>query len=210
MVVAAQTHRWTDRSHLHSKPSRYQGVPRDGAGTGTFVYGRPCIESTAGAVMRQSLHLKSRGMSSAITIAAALRRLKPGKSPRLDSIFPVFILHAGSGLKSWFCDFLTSCMRQLNIPKIRRRALVVAFPKPEKPLGDPKSYRRISLQCVPLQILERLISARVEPIIDPLLPQEQAGFRHGSSAVDQADTGHRDWLDCFLHKVSGNFPFVSH
>jgi len=32
--------------------------------------------------------------------AAALRRLKPGKSPGLDSIFPEFILHAGSDLKS--------------------------------------------------------------------------------------------------------------
>jgi len=35
-------------------------------------------------------------------LAAALRRLKPGKSPVLDSIFPEFILHAGSALKSWF------------------------------------------------------------------------------------------------------------
>jgi len=50
--------------------------------------------------------------------AAALRCLKPGKSPGLDSIFPEFILHARSALKSWFCDFLSSCMRQLKIPKI--------------------------------------------------------------------------------------------
>ena len=69
--------------------------------------------------------------------AAALRCLKPGKSLGLDSIFPEFILHAGSALKSWFCDFLNSCMRQLKIPKIWRRALVVAIPKPEKQLGDP-------------------------------------------------------------------------
>ena len=32
--------------------------------------------------------------------AAALRRLKPGKSPGLHSIFPEFILHAGSAIKS--------------------------------------------------------------------------------------------------------------
>ena len=54
--------------------------------------------------------------------AAALRRLKLGKSPGLDSIFPEFILHARSALKSWLCDFLSSCMRQLKIPKIWRRA----------------------------------------------------------------------------------------
>ena len=34
-------------------------------------------------------------------LAAALRRLKPGKSPGLDSIFPEFILHPGSALKSF-------------------------------------------------------------------------------------------------------------
>jgi len=62
--------------------------------------------------------------------AAALRRLKPEKSPGLDSIFPVFILHARPALKSWFCDFLNSCMRQLKIPKIWRIALAVAIPKP--------------------------------------------------------------------------------
>jgi len=41
-------------------------------------------------------------------LAAAL---KPGKSPGLDFISPELILHAGSTLKSWFCDFLTCCMR---------------------------------------------------------------------------------------------------
>jgi len=116
---------------------------------------------------------------------AALRRLKPGKSLGLESIFPEFILHTGSALKSWFCNFLNSCMRQLKIPKIWRRALVVAIPKPEKPLGDPKSYCPISLLCLPFKILERLIYARVKTITDPRFPQEQAGFRHGRSAVDQ-------------------------
>jgi len=109
-------------------------------------------------------------------LAAALRRLRSGNSPGLDSIFPEFILHAGLALKSCFCDFLSSCMRQLKIPKIWRRVLIVAVPKPEKPLGDPKSYRPKSLLCVPFKILERLIYACVDPIIDPLLPQEQADF----------------------------------
>jgi len=65
---------------------------------------------------------------------------------------------------------------QLKIPKIWRTAIIVAIPKPEKPLGDPKSYHPMSLQCVPFKILERLIYARAELIIDPLLPQEQVGF----------------------------------
>ena len=92
---------------------------------------------------------------------AALQHLKAGKAPRPDHICPELILLDVAGLKSWLRDFLSSCLRQFKIPKIWRRALVVAIPKPGKPVGDPKTYRPISLFCVPFKILERLIYARV-------------------------------------------------
>ena len=104
--------------------------------------------------------------------AAALQYLKPGKAPGLDSICSELILHARAALKSWVRDFLSSCLRRLKIPKIWRRALVVAIPKPAKPVGDPKSYRPKSLLCVPYKILGRLIYARVEPLVDPLVPKK--------------------------------------
>ena len=97
---------------------------------------------------------------------AALQHLKSGKAPGPDSICSKLILHYGAALKFWLCDFISSCLRRLKIPKICRRALVIAIPKPAKPVGDPKSYRPISLLCVPYKILERLIYARVEPLID--------------------------------------------
>jgi len=99
-------------------------------------------------------------------------------------------------------------MRQLKIPKIWRRALVVAIPKPEKPMGDPKSYRPISLLCVPFKILKKLIYARVETITDPLLPQEQAGFRHGRSTVDQVTLLTQDIEDSFSAKKKAGAVFV--
>ena len=108
--------------------------------------------------------------------AAALQHLKPGKAPGPDSICSEVIIHARATLKSWLRNFLFSCLRRLKIPKIWRRALVVAIPKPAKPVGDPKSCRPISLLYVPYKILERLIYARVVPLIDPLLHKEQAGF----------------------------------
>jgi len=80
---------------------------------------------------------------------------------------------------------LISCMRQLKIPKISRRSLILSIRMTEKPLGDPNSYRPISLLCVPFKILERLICSRVAPINNPLHPQEQASFRLDRSTVDQ-------------------------
>ena len=140
--------------------------------------------------------------------AAALQHLKPGKAPGLDSICPRLILHAGAALKSWLRDFLSSCLRRLKIPKIWRRALVVAIPKPMKPVGDPKSYRPISLLCVPYKILERLIYARVEPLIDPLLPKEQAGFRRGKSTVDQVVLLTQNIEDSFEAKKKAGAAFI--
>ena len=111
-------------------------------------------------------------------------------------------------MKSWLCDFLFSCLRRLKIPKIWRRALVIAIPKPGKPVGDPKSYRPISLLCVPYKIIERLIYARVEPLINPLLPKEQAGFRHGKSTVDQVVLLTQNIEDSFKAKKKVGAVFI--
>ena len=38
---------------------------------------------------------------------------------------------------------------------------------------------------MPLKLLERLLLSRLEPVIDPQLPHQQAGFRRGRSTTDQ-------------------------
>ena len=103
---------------------------------------------------------------------AALQYLKPGKASGPDSIFPELILHTGAALKSWLCGFLSYCLRRSKIPKIWRRALVVATLKPKKPEEDPKSYRPTSLLCVPYKILKMFIHTHMASIIDPQLPRE--------------------------------------
>ena len=119
------------------------------------------------------------GFFMPVELAAALKHLDPGKSPSFGTIFTEFIFHAGSALKSWLCDILTSCMRQLKLPRICRRALIVAIPKPEKPVEDPESYRPISLLYVHFKILERLIYTCVEPITDPLVRRNKRAFDTG-------------------------------
>ena len=139
---------------------------------------------------------------------AALQHLKPGKAPGPDSICLELILHAGAALKSWLCDFLSSCLCRLKIPKIWRRALMVAIPKPGKPVGDPKSYQPISLLCVPYKILEKLIYTCIEPLIDPLLPKKQAGFRRGKSTIDQVVLLTQNIEDSFEAKKKAGAVFI--
>ena len=62
---------------------------------------------------------------------------------------------------------------------------MVALSRPNNPSVDPKSHVPLPLLCIPYKILEKLIYARVEPIISQLLPQDQAGFRQKRSAIDQ-------------------------
>ena len=75
-------------------------------------------------------------------------------------------------------------------------------------LGDPKSYRPTALLFVPFKILEILIYARVETITDPLLPQEQAGFRYGRSTVDQVTLLTQDIEDSFSAQKKVGAVFV--
>ena len=115
-------------------------------------------------------------------LAATLQHLKPGKSSGLDSFFPEFMHHAGLALKSWLCDFLTSCMCQLKNPSIWRIALIVAIPKTEKSLGSQRATALYPC-CVSLSRSLRDLSTAhlwlIRPIVDPLLPRKQACLQHG-------------------------------
>jgi len=170
--------------------------PDQGRNEGDTIPRAPKSPNNVASTFFNTVHLLSYAIVSHCftpeELGAALRRLKPVKSPGLNSIFPVFILNAGSALKSCFCNFLTSCTRQPKSPKIWRGALIVAIPKPEKPLGDPKSYRPTSLLCVPFKILERLMYACVER--KPIAPAGPGGLstqEFDRRSGHPADTGHQ-------------------
>ena len=63
-----------------------------------------------------------------------------------------------------------------------------------------KSYRLISLLCIPFKLFERMIHGGIKPISDPQLPHEQAGFRKGQPTVDQVTLLTQDIEDCFEAK----------
>ena len=112
-------------------------------------------------------------------------------------------------MKSWLHGFLSSCLHELKIPKVWRRALVVAISKPSKPVKDPQNYRPISLLCVTYKILERLIYNRVERIVDPLFRKEEVGFRHGKFTVDQVVFLRQNIEDSFEAKKKAGAMFVN-
>ena len=123
-------------------------------------------------------------------LEAAIKKLKSGKSPGRDNIHPEFVIHQSAKTTAWLCSFFTSCYRRSKLPKTWRHATVVALPKPNKPAQDPKSYRPISLLCIPFKILERLTHSRIDPVVDPRFPPWQ--INGGPSST--TNTRHRRQL----------------
>ena len=115
-------------------------------------------------------------------LSETISKLKQGKSPGIDNIHPEFVIYNTS---AWLCAFFSSCLQRSKLPKIWCQASIIALLKPTEPAEDPKAYRPISLLSIPFKILERMIHSRIEPVVDPQLLREQAGFRRGRSTVDQ-------------------------
>lgn len=66
---------------------------------------------------------------------------------------------------------MNTCIRLLKIPKICRKAKVIALLKPGKGPNDPKKFLSISLLCRLFKLFERLILNRVENYVDGMLLQ---------------------------------------
>jgi len=109
----------------------------------------------------------------------AIRNMKCGKAPGPDNIHPEFIKNlCPSGLK-WLAIFFSTCMRIKVLPKTWRKAIITAILNLGKDAKVPKSYRPISLLCVPFKILERVILNRITPFVEKFLPDFQASALEG-------------------------------
>ena len=145
---------------------------------------------------------------SDLELSNAIKDLKTGKAQGPDNIPPEFLKHSGRKCRSWLRDFISTCLSHISIPKIWRKATVIALPKPNKPVDDLRSYRPISLLCVPYKLLERLLLLRLKRIVDPQLPDHQAGFRRGRSTVQQMVKLTDDIEACFEEKQKAGLVLV--
>ena len=118
-------------------------------------------------------------------LQAAIDCLKNGKAAGLDDIRTEQIKHLGPTARKWLLSLFNSCVTLSQLPKIWRKARVIAILKPGKDPHEAKSYRPISLLCHLFKLFERLILNRLGPITEEHLIQEQAGFRPGKSCTGQ-------------------------
>ena len=115
----------------------------------------------------------------------AMNELKNGKACGVDGLFNEQLLHFGSEAKDWLLRFFSNCLTRCRIPQLWRKAKVIALPKPKKDPSKPENYRPISLLSHALKLFERLIYNRIAGILDPLMINEQCGFRSGRNSTGQ-------------------------
>ncbi|KAF5318398.1 hypothetical protein D9611_013896 [Ephemerocybe angulata] len=78
-------------------------------------------------------------------------------------------------------DLLSACIEQRKIPSLWTLSTLIALPKPQKPLADPKSYRIIALESCVAKVMTLMIDRRFREYLDDtkLIPDSQNGFREG-------------------------------
>lgn len=118
-------------------------------------------------------------------LTKAIDDLKPNKAAGLDDLRAEQIKQFGPATLQWLLSLMNNCTSRLKIPKIWRKARVVAILKPGKTADSPKNFRPISLLCHTYKLLERMVLNRISDSIDGKLIPEQAGFRPGRSCCGQ-------------------------
>ena len=115
-------------------------------------------------------------------IKAAVATTKERSAPGLDGIS---YLHIKKLLKDpeifrWFADSVQDWVHR-TFPSIWKHAKIIPIPKGISP---EKGYRPISLLACIGKIVEKIIARRIQELIDPYLPANQAGCRAGRTAQE--------------------------
>ena len=120
-------------------------------------------------------------------VKTLIHKFPLGKSPGFDLLTaeiarklpPKTIIH--------ITHILNAIIRLSYVPIQWKFALIILFPKPNKPPDSPSSYRPISLLPFFSKLCEKLILKRIYPIIqvNNAIPNSQFGFREKHSTIHQ-------------------------
>ena len=117
-----------------------------------------------------------RKVPSVTTIEAALKKMKNGKATGNDQV-NIETLKAGEDtIAKALAKLYTKCISERRIPTTWKNAkMVIIFKKGNQ--IDIKNYRPICLLSNIYKLFTKILTARLEKILDDNQPREQAGFR---------------------------------
>ena len=116
-------------------------------------------------------------------VAAAVKQLKGGKAAGVDNILSELLLK-GEQTISILLKMCNEIWLTNKWPKSWTTSIMIPIPKKGN-LKECGNYRTISLISHPVKVLLQVILNRLIPQIEPLLKDEQSGFRKGRSTTEQ-------------------------
>ena len=114
----------------------------------------------------------------------AIKALKCGKAPGLDNITAELIKAGGDDMVDVMLKTCNECLSKQEWPTQWTEAIILTIHKK----GNIKlceNFRTISLISHSSKVLLRILQKRIEPRIEAILKEEQAGFRKNRSTVEQ-------------------------
>ena len=117
-------------------------------------------------------------------VQKAIDQLKNYKAPGEDGIFPEMFKIVDEGLKGFLTKLFNKIWINGEIPKEWKQGVIVKIPK-KGDLSECGNWRGITLSPIGLKIFCKVLLNRMEPVLDGLLREEQAGFRRGRGCNDQ-------------------------
>ena len=120
-------------------------------------------------------------------LVEACGRVGNTKAPGLDGVPNVALKAAIRAMPELFLDVYNACLQEGVFPRKWKQQRLVLLPKGKKPPDEPSSYRPLCMLDAAGKILERIIYRRIEAVVDPVLANNQYGFRKGRSTLDAID-----------------------
>ena len=146
--------------------------------------------------------------TSEFTLAELLFVLKKTKSTKAfgpDNIPPV--LWKDPVFHQILLKYCNHAFIKLSCPSFWPKSQIIPFPK-KGDLSLATNYRGISLLSIAAKIFNKLLLNRLIPKIEPLLRNNQNGFRSGRSTLSQILTLRRIIEECKLSNRDSAFIFI--
>ena len=114
----------------------------------------------------------------------AIKQLKNNKAPGEDELFPEMFKVEDERLPAVLTKLFNKIWRTGIVPKDWKGGVIVKIPK-KGDLSDCGNWRGITLSPIASKIFTKILLNRMEPALDGILRDEQAGFRKGRGCNDQ-------------------------
>ena len=120
-------------------------------------------------------------------LQAAIRKIKIGKAPGADQIYPEMIKNQGIEADKILLSICQEAWKSKKVPDDWKKGIIVPIHKKGSTM-DCSNYRGISLLSIPGKVYARILESKLRKVVENKIEEHQSGFRPGRSVQDHIFT----------------------